>query len=133
MKFNKILQEEKIPVVGSTPVGKRLKSKLKINMFAFNEKGEPLDVMHGNPKDFEAFGRGGWVNNQLYVTGGWNGDPAGGHKNNTKYGFYWGINYNAKDFNGENVFFLRPRSADSDSKIISKYSKEIIKAILRLL
>ena len=100
MKFEKALDERKIPVTGKTLAGKKL--LMRGITIIYLEEGLPPDV-HGIPKDLEAYGRGGFAKGQLWLDGGAAGS-ASGHPNYIENGFYWGADYDKK------VLYIRGRA-----------------------
>lgn len=133
MKFERALDEKVIPIKGATRAGKRFRHKMKVGILAFNEQGKPLDVMRGLPPGFEFYGRGGWTpDGTLWVRGGGRGDPNGAHSSGTRHGFYWGIDYDAKDFDGQNVLYIRGKDQQGN-EFISKHILSIIAEINKIL
>jgi len=84
------------------------------------DEGAPPDV-HGIPPNDDAYGRGGFINGQLWVDGGPSGS-AQGHKNLTKEGFYWAAEQSKK------ILWIRGR-AGTNSSVLESNLLNIIDAV----
>lgn len=132
MIFNKVLNEKRIPITGSTRTGKKFIQYRGIHGVILDET-EPPDV-HGIPKELEAYGRGGFYpNGQIFIDGGPNGS-AQGHPNTIKNGFYWGADYEAKWGNKQGVFYLRGRAGTNleeilDTNLLSQIMELVFKRL----
>lgn len=135
MKFNKVVQEDKIQIKSQTPLAKRLRDYRGVN-FIFLGEAEPPDV-HGIPKELEAYGRGGFVKNgQIWLDGGPMGS-ATGHPNFISDGFYWGADYDAKWTGSDGVdrtgiIYIRGR-AGTNEDLIEERINEILGLIFKKL
>lgn len=90
MELEKALNitEEKIKAFNKSGVFKTLSTVKHVYLIVLNEQ-VPKDLMTQSDirkRGYEYYGRGGWVNNQLYID-----SRSSGHRDNTKYGFYWAI------------------------------------------
>lgn len=130
MKWNKVLQEKKIPIIGRNRAEKKLLQYRGIYGMVLDEN-EPPDV-HGIPKELEAYGRGGiFPNGGIFIDGGPQGSRQG-HPNTIKNGFYWGADYEAKWGDKEGVFYLRGR-AGTDIKVLVARLEEILDLVFKRL
>ena len=127
MKFDKVLQERRIPITGSTRTGKKFVNYRGIHGIVLDEN-EPPDV-HGIPKELEAYGRGGFYpTGKIFIDGGPNGSSQG-HPNNIENGFYWGADYDAQWGKHKGVFYLRGRAGTDLNSILTP---ELLTQIMEL-
>ena len=83
------------------------------------DEGLPPDV-HGIPPEDDAYGRGGFINGQLWVDGGPQGS-ANGHPSTIRNGFYWAADQDKR------ILWIRGR-AGTDSSILESNLLAIIEA-----
>ena len=84
------------------------------------DEGLPPDV-HGIPPNDDAYGRGGFINGQLWVDGGPQGS-ASGHPSSVKAGFYWAADQDKR------ILWIRGR-AGTDADVLEKNLLAIIDAV----
>jgi hypothetical protein len=132
--FKKVLNEKKIPISGTTLVGKKFVKYRGINGIVLDEN-EPPDV-HGIPKDLEAYGRGGFYKDGgIFIDGGGTGSAVG-HPSEIENGFYWGVDKEAEWNGKKGLFYLRGRAGTKlteilDAKLLSKIMELVFKRIPR--
>lgn len=119
MNFNRALTEKVLPITGETRLGKKYRLYRGITYLVLGEE-EPPDV-HGIPKDMEAYGRGWFSNEQIFVDGGPSGSSQG-HPPSAKDAFYWAADYDkiwtgkdGKDRKG--AIYVRGRAGTSTTRL----------------
>lgn len=119
MNFSQALSEKILPITGKTRLGKKYRMYRGITYLVLGEE-EPPDV-HGIPKDMEAYGRGWFSNDQIFVDGG-PGGSSQGHPSDAKDAFYWAADYDKvwTSRDGEKrkgAVYIRGRAGTSTHKL----------------
>lgn len=132
MKFNDIVKEDKIPILGTTKMGKMFRMYRGLHLLVLNEN-EPPDV-HGIPKEMEAYGRGWVQDGRIYIDGGPQGSRQG-HPPTAKEGFYWAIDYDKYFVDSEGkkrqgIVYVRGRAGTSED-FLEKNIFDIMKKIYK--
>jgi len=135
MKFINVIKEKRIPITGSTKIGKKYNLYRGLTYLILGEH-EPPDV-HGLPPKMEAYGRGGFYpNDQIFIDGGPSGS-AQGHPKEIEDGFYWAADYD-QVWTGQDgqkrkgVMYIRGR-AGTDEKRIEQNAVDILDLIFKRL
>jgi hypothetical protein len=108
--FERIYQ---VAQMTSNPVMKRLAVKGYKLVVLGNDADKELPDVHGIPKDYETYGRGGVDRDgSLFMEGGQQGSSSG-HPSTLRFGFYWGT----KTIKGQGIVFVRGRAGVTEAEI----------------
>jgi hypothetical protein len=112
--FEEILNTETI----THPVMARLNNKGYKLVILGNDADKELPDVHGIPKNYATYGRGGVDrDNSLFMEGGPNGSSSG-HPPTLKFGFYWGTKIiTAKNQQEVGIVYVRGRAGVSEQQI----------------
>lgn len=133
MKFERALQEKRVPITGTTRTGKKYNLYRGITYLILGEH-EPPDV-HGIPKEMEAYGRGGFTKEgKIFIDGGPSGSNQG-HPPTIEDGFYWAVDQDAL-WSGQDgkkrkgIMYIRGR-AGTNEKRLEQHTIEILELIFK--